>query len=161
MRFGAFVNPYLLLGAELAFSWGSGVGDLRVRDPAFFSGGYPSGATYGNVAPFGAFVEMYPWQSEGLFFGAAAGVGFMGLPSFGDAEGGVMARYALELGYELGRTGKRGLAVYVHYHRWGGSELPISEERPDGLVSRELLVGLRWSFWSPVWHPPRQPARNE
>jgi len=51
--------------------------------------------------------------------------------------------------YELGRTGKRGAAVYLRHERWGGSELPFTEDHPDGLVSRELLVGLRWSFWSP------------
>jgi hypothetical protein len=158
MRFGGFLNPHVVIGAELVLSGGLGIGELRVRDPTFFSrDGYPTGATFGSFSPFGAFVEVYPWESEGLFFGAAGGVGFMGLPRFGDASGGVMARYALELGYELGRTGKDGPAVYLRHERWGGSELPMSEDHPDGLVSRELLVGLRWSFWTPLWHPPRRP----
>jgi hypothetical protein len=159
MRFGGFLNPHVVVGAELAASWGLGVGELRVRDPSFFGlDGPPTSAAYGSFSPLGVFVEVYPWQSEGFFFGAAGGVGFMGLPRFGDAEGGVMARYALELGYELGRTGKKGPAVYLRHDRWAGSEVPISVERPDGLTSRELVVGLRWSFWSPVWHPPREGA---
>lgn len=161
MRFGSFLNPHVVLGAELAFSWGSGVGELRVRDPSFFGAdGYPSGATYGSVSPLGVFVDMYPWESEGIFLGLAGGVGFMDLPSFGDGGGGVMARYALEVGYELGGAGKQGPAVYLRHERWAGSELPVAEDRPDGLVSRELLVGLRWSFWSPVWHPPTDRART-
>ncbi len=157
LRFGSFLNPHVVIGAELAASWGVGFGELRVRDPSFFGpDGYPTDATYGSFSPLGAFIEVYPWQREGFFFGAAGGVGFMGLPRFGDGEGGVMARYALELGYELGRTGKRGAAVYLRHDRWAGSEIPISVERPDGIESRELVVGLRWSFWSPVWHPPRK-----
>jgi hypothetical protein len=155
MRFGSFLSPHVLIGAELAASGGVGVGGLRVHEPSFFGDdGYPTRPTFGCFAPFGVFLEIYPWESEGLFFGATAGVGFMGLPRFDPAEskGGVMARYALELGYELGRTGKQGPAVYLRYHRWGGSELPFSEDHPDGLVSRELLVGLRWSIWTELWH---------
>jgi hypothetical protein len=158
MRFGSFLDPHVVVGAELVLTWGFGSGELRVRDPDFFDrDGYPTHAAYGSFSPFGVFVEVYPWEREGLFFGAAGGVGFMELPRFGDASGGVMARYALELGYELGRTGKEGPAVYLRHERWRGSELPFSEDHPDGLVSRELLVGLRWSFWSPLWHPPRRP----
>ena len=33
--------------------------------------------------------------------------------------------------------------------RWAGEE--FFEDDPEGLVSRELLVGMRWSFWSPLW----------
>jgi hypothetical protein len=157
MRFGGFLDPHLVIGAEVAFDGGVGVGSMRVRTPAFFADGhYPTRATYGSFSPFGVFVEIYPWESEGVFFGGAAGVGILQLPSFDDSRGGVMARYALELGYELGRTGKRGPAVYLRYQRWAGSELPMSEDHPDGLVSRELLVGLRWSFWTPVWHAARE-----
>jgi hypothetical protein len=156
MRFGGFLNPHVVIGAELAFLGGTGVGAIHVRAPSFFvENGYPKGATYGSFSPFGVFLEIYPWEDEGFFFGAAAGVGMMQLPSFDTSDGskgGAMARYALELGYELGRTGKQGPAVYVRHERWEGAELPMAEDHPDGLVSRELLVGLRWSFWTPVWH---------
>jgi hypothetical protein len=162
IRFGGFINPHVVIGAELAASWGMALGEPRVRGAFFFDGGgQPTTATYGSFSPLGFFVEVYPWQSEGLFFGVAAGVGFMGLPRFGDADAGVMARYALEVGYELGRTGKRGPAVYLRHDRWAGSEPPFSEDSPDGLTSRELLVGLRWSFWSPVWHPPTERKRSK
>jgi hypothetical protein len=147
MHIGGFIGPHVLIGAELALSWGAGVGTLRVHDPSFFSTqGYPTSATYGSFSPLGAFVEVYPWESEGIFVGAAAGVGLMDLPNFGPREGGVMARYAFELGYELGRTGKKGAALYLRYDRWAGAELPISTDYPDGIVSREVLVGVRWTF---------------
>ena len=60
--------------------------------------------------------------------------------------------YSLELGYELSRAAKVGPAPFVRYSRWAGEESPIASEHPDGLVSRELLLGLRWSFWTPEWH---------
>jgi hypothetical protein len=157
MRLGGFLDPHVVVGAELALLWGSSVGDVQVRDPSFFGvDERPGSPAYGSVSPLGLFVEVYPWESEGFFFGAAAGIGFVQLPRFGDeTQGGVMARYALELGYELGRTGKHGPALYLRHERWAGTESPLAEDHPAGLVSRELLVGLRWSFWSQVWHPER------
>jgi hypothetical protein len=44
-----------------------------------------------------------------------------------------------------------GPAPFVRYSRWAGEESPIASEHPDGLLSREVLVGLRWSFWTPDW----------
>ena len=150
-RFGWFLNPHVFMGAEFASSWHTGVGRLTVQAPDYFLGDrLPSEATYVVVAPFGMFVEVYPWEREGFFVGVAAGVGGLSLPSFSDADDGpLMAGYSLELGYELSRTTKVGPALFARHSRWAGEE--FFEEDPEGLVSRELLVGMRWSFWSPVW----------
>ena len=117
LRFGWFLNPHVFMGAELASSWHTGVGRLTVQAPDYFIGdGPPSEATFVAVAPFGMFVEVYPWEREGFFVGVAAGVGGLSLPSFSDADDGpLMAGYSLELGYELSRTTKVGPAPFVRY----------------------------------------------
>ena len=150
-RFGWFLSPRVLLGAELTATWHTGVGTLRVKDPLYFVGdGTPNAATYSVVAPLGVFVEVYPWPEAGWFFAVAGGVGFTDLPSFSDGNSNVLTSgFSLDAGYELG-SAKRGPAVFVRYSRWAGEEFFVSEH-PDGLLSRELLVGLRWSFWTPEW----------
>jgi hypothetical protein len=147
LRLGGFIGPHVLLGGELAVGWGGRAGELRVQDPEYFSDGYPRGSSYGYFAPLGVFIELYPWRNEGVFVSASGGVGVTQLPSFspGDYEA-FMSRYAFELGYELSRTGKLGPAVYLHFERWAGSETPLSTDYPAGLVSTQLLAGLRWTL---------------
>jgi hypothetical protein len=151
LRFGWFLDRHVLVGAEVASSWHTGVGHLTVQDLDYFNGdALPSDATYTAVAPLGVFIEVYPWERQGFFISVAGGVGGLALPSFSDTDAGpLMAGYSLELGYELSRETKVGPAPFIRYSRWAGEE--FFEEHPDGLVSRELLVGLRWSFWSPAW----------
>jgi hypothetical protein len=150
-RFGWFTGPHVLLGAEISSSWHSGVGSLRVHDPPYFYEGLPSEASYSVVAPLGVFVEVYPWVDAGWFVALSGGVGFIDLPSFSDGDSNVITSgFSLDVGSELSGSAKRGPAVFVRYSRWAGEEFIVSEH-PDGLVSRELLVGLRWSFWTPEW----------
>jgi hypothetical protein len=150
-RFGWFLGPHVLMGAELGSSWHSGVGALRVKDPAYFDSGVPSGATYSVIMPLGVFVEVYPWVDAGWFLALSGAVGFIDLPSFSDGNSHVLTSgYSLDIGYELSGGAKRGPAVFTRYSRWAGEEFFVSEH-PDGLVSRALLVGLRWSFWTPEW----------
>ncbi|HTV20178.1 MAG TPA: hypothetical protein VMG12_15950 [Polyangiaceae bacterium] len=150
-RFGWFLGPHVLLGAELTASWHSSVGALRVHDPVYFSSqGQPSGAAYTAIIPLGMFVEVYPWRDAGWFAAVAGGVGWLDLPTFSFDDINIYtAGYSLDVGYQFGGSGKRGPAVFGRYSRWGGEE--IFSEPSDGLVSRELLVGLRWSFWTPEW----------
>lgn len=146
LRLGGFIGPHVLLGAELAVGWGAGVGTLRVHDRTWFNDDYPRGSSYGYFSPLGVFIALYPWTSAGWFLSASAGVGLMQLPQFApSAEGGLMSRYAFELGYELSGSGKEGPALYLRLDRWSGEELPFAEN-PDGLVSSQLLAGLRWSL---------------
>jgi hypothetical protein len=150
-RFGWFWGPHVLLGAELSSSWHSGVGTLRVQDAPYFYEGVPSEASYSVVAPLGVFVEVYPWAHSGWFFALSGAVGFIDLPSFSDGDSNVLTSgFSLDVGYELSGSAKRGPAVFARYSRWAGEEFIVSEH-PDGLVSRELLAGLRWSFWTPEW----------
>lgn len=150
-RFGWFCGPHVLVGAELSSSWHSGVGSLRVQDRPYFDEGVPSEASYSVVAPLGVFVEVYPWLDSGWFLALSGGVGFIDLPSFSDGDSNVLTSgFSLDVGYELSGSAKRGPAVFARYSRWAGEEFIVSEH-PDGLVSRELLVGLRWSFWTPEW----------
>jgi hypothetical protein len=152
LRFAWFLSQHVLLGAELAGGWHGGVGQLRIHDPSYFvSKGLPDEASYGVLAPLGVFVEVYPLPGEGLYASIGGGIGFIDLPRFSDG-GGLLSGYSLELGYELSRAAKVGPAPFVRYSRWAGEEAPMSTDHPDGLVSRELLVGLRWSFWTPDWH---------
>lgn len=147
LRLGGFLGPQVLLGFELAVTWGSRVGELRVLEPKEFAQGYPRGSSYGYFAPLGVFIELYPWADEGLFVSASGGVGLLQLPAFspGDLDA-FMARYAFEVGYELSQTGKLGPAVYLHFERWAGEESVLSTDYPDGIVSSQLLAGLRWSL---------------
>jgi hypothetical protein len=151
-RFGWFLGPHVLLGAEFSSSWHSAVGALRVQDrPYFYPDGVPSAASYSVVAPLGVFVELYPWLSSGWFFSVAGGVGVIDLPRFSNGDSNVYTSgYSFETGYELSGSVKQGPAVFARYSRWAGEEFIVSEH-PDGLVSRELLLGLRWSFWTPAW----------
>jgi hypothetical protein len=150
-RFGWFLGPHVLMGAELGSSWHSGVGALRVKDALYFDSGVPSGVTYSVVMPLGVFVEVYPWVDAGWFLALSGAVGFIDLPSFSPGDSQVLTSgYSLDIGYELSGSAKRGPAVFARYSRWAGEEFFVSEH-PDGLVSRELLVGLRWSFWTPEW----------
>jgi hypothetical protein len=150
-RFGWFLGPHVLMGAELGSSWHSGVGALRAKDPLYFDSAVVSGATYSVVMPLGVFVEVYPWVDAGWFLALSGSVGFIDLPSFSEGDSHVLTSgYSLDIGYELSGSAKRGPAVFARYSRWAGEEFIVSEH-PDGLVSRELLVGLRWSFWTPEW----------
>jgi hypothetical protein len=151
LRFGWFLSQSVLLGAELAGAWHGGMGELRIHDPSYFvAKGLPDEASYGVLAPLGVFIEVYPLPAEGWYASLAGAVGFIDLPRFSDT-GGLLAGYALELGYELSRAAKVGPAPFVRYSYQAGEETPMSSDHPDGLVSRELLVGLRWSFWTPEW----------
>ena len=146
LRLGGFIGPHVVLGAELAATWGTRVGALRARDRSWFYDDYPHSSSYGYFSPLGVFIELYPWTSRGWFVSASAGVGLMELPQFSPAaDGGLMSRYAFELGYELSRSGKQGPALYLRLDRWSGEELPFAEH-PDGLVSTEVLAGLRWTM---------------
>lgn len=150
-RFGGFLGPHVLMGAELGSSWHSGVGALRVKDPPYFNSGLPNEATYSVIMPLGVFVEVYPWVDAGWFLAVSGAVGFIDLPSFSEGNSDVLTSgYSFDIGYELSGNAKRGPAVFARYSRWAGEEFFVSEH-PDGLVSRELLVGLRWSFWTPEW----------
>lgn len=152
LRFGWFLGRHVLLGGEVAAVWHGGVGTLRIRDPGFFSGRrQPDEASYGVFAPLGVFVEVYPLPEEGLYASLGGGVGFMDLPKFSLGGTGLLSGYSVELGYELSRAEKVGPAPFIRYSRWAGEESPITSEHPDGLVSRELLLGLRWSFWTADW----------
>lgn len=147
LRLGGFLGPHVLLGGELAVSWGGRVGELRVRDPNYFAEGYPRGSSYGYFAPLGVFVELYPWRNEGVFVSASGGIGVTQLPRFSPANfEAFMARYAFEVGYELSRSGKLGPAVYLHFERWAGSETALSTDYPAGILSTQLLAGLRWTL---------------
>lgn len=147
LRIGGFIGPHVVLGAELAATWGTRVGTLRRRYQNWFYDDYPRSSSYGYFSPLGVFIELYPWTSQGWFVSASAGVGLMQLPQFSPAaDGGLMSRYALELGYELSRSGKEGPALYLRLDRWSGDELPWSSEHPDGLVSSQLLAGVRWTM---------------
>ena len=151
-RLGWFIGPHVLLGAELAGSWHGGVGRLHVQDPSYFSGnGIPTEASYAVAAPLGVFVEVYPMSDQGLFLSVSGGIGVMSLPRFAGDEGALLSGYSLELGYELSGAAKIGLAPFFRYSVWAGEESPISSEHPDGILSRELLIGARWSFWTPSW----------
>lgn len=151
LRFGWFLGQHVLLGAEFAGSWHGGVGKLHIHDPSYFvAKGLPEEANYGVLAPLGVFLEIYPLPGEGLYASLGGGIGFIELPRFADG-GGLLSGYSLELGYELSRAAKIGPAPFVRYSRWAGEEPPLSSDHPDGLVSSELLVGLRWSFWTPDW----------
>lgn len=152
-RWGWFVGQHVLLGAEMAVSWHTAAGAIRVDGTRgyFSNGAEPTQASYGVIAPLGVFVAVYPLPGEGLFFGASGAVGFLGLPAFAEADTGLMSGYSFELGYELSRTAKRGPAFFLRYSRWAAEEAPFSTDHPDGLVSRELLLGARWSFWAPEW----------
>jgi hypothetical protein len=141
LRLGGFLGPHVALGAELAATWGAGVGPLHVRDRSYFYDDYPRGSTFGYFAPIGVFLELYPMQGDGVFFGASAGIGLMELPELSQASGGLMSRWGLELGYTFGRG-----ASYLRYEHWQGAELPIATDYPDGLSSDGLLLGARWSF---------------
>lgn len=147
LRLGGFIGPHVLLGGELAVTWGSGVGEPRILVPDEFSPGYPRGSSYGYFAPLGAFIEVYPWRDQGYFVSASAGVGVMQLPKFSPVDHeAFLARYAFELGYELSGGGKHGPAIYLHFERWAGGETYLSTDYPDGLVSSQLLAGLRWTL---------------
>lgn len=147
LRLGGFVGSQVLLGFELDVLWGSGVGELSVRDPDFFSDGYPRGDSYGYFSPLGVFVEVYPVQGEGFFMNVSGGIGLVELPDIGPGDyEAFMARYAFELGYELSGSGKLGPAVYLHFERWAGGETGLSTDYPDGLASTQLLAGLRWTL---------------
>jgi hypothetical protein len=147
LRLGGFIGPHVLIGPELAVTWGGGVGEPRIHLPNEISQGYPRGSTYGYFAPLGAFIELYPWAREGVFVSASGGVGLMELPDFGPGDYmAFMARYAFELGYELSESGKEGPAVYLHFERWRGAESILSTDYPDGLESSQLLAGLRWTL---------------
>ena len=151
-RFGWFWGQHVLLGAELAGAWHGGVGSLRIVDPSFFATDrQPRDANYGVLTPLGVFVEVYPWATQGWYASIGGAVGFIDLPRFSEAGGGLLSGYSLELGYELSPAAKVGPAPFVRYSRWAGEESPLSTDHPDGLVSRELLFGLRWSFWTPEW----------
>ena len=152
-RFAWFVGHHVLLGAELVGTWHGGVGKLRIHDTSYFNNrGIPESASYGVLAPLGVFVEVYPFDDIGLYASLGGGIGLIDLPLFADGGSGPLSGYSLELGYELSGTAKVGPAPFLRYSRWAGEESPISSEHPDGLVSRELLLGLRWSFWTPEWH---------
>lgn len=144
LRLGGFVSPRVALGGELAVAWGSRVGEARLRDPRYASE-YSIADTHGYLAPLGAFIEVYPWTREGVFLSASGGVGLVRLPttSLGDYMA-FMSRFAFELGYELSRSGKHGPAVYLHFERWAGDESVFSTDVPDGIVSSQVLAGLRW-----------------
>jgi hypothetical protein len=150
LRLGGFIGPQLLLGFELDVLWGSGVGELSVRNPGFFSDnydGYPRGDSYGYFSPLGIFVEFYPVKAEGFFMNVSGGIGIVELPDIGPGDyEAFMSRYAFELGYELSRTRKEGPALYLHFERWTGSETGLSTDYPDGMVSSQLLAGLRWTL---------------
>lgn len=152
-RFGWFIGHHVLLGAELAFSWHAALSPLRVDETRgyFSNGSVPTQASYEVIAPVGAFVALYPLEGEGVFFGASAAVGLLGLPQFAYGDTGFMSGYSFEVGYELSRSAKRGPALFLRYSLWAAEEDPLSSEHPDGLVSRELLLGARWSFWTPEW----------
>jgi len=151
-RLGWFLGQHVLLGAELAGSWHGGVGSLRIHDPSYFSGReLPTQASYSVVAPLGVFVELYPLANEGWFLGVSGGIGGMGLPSFAGDSGALLSGYSLETGYELSGSAKIGFAPFLRYSVWAGEETPISTDHPDGILSRELLLGARWSFWTPSW----------
>jgi hypothetical protein len=150
-RFGWFLGPHVLIGAELTSSWHAGVGTLTVHDPSYFNRGVPSAAEFTVIAPLGVFAEVYPWRDSGWFLAVAGGVGFMDLPSFAPGDSNVyMSGYSLDAGYEFSGRAKRGPALFVRYSRWAGEEFIVSDH-PDGISSRELLLGLRWSFWTPEW----------
>jgi len=152
LRFAWFLGPHVLLGAELAGGWHGGVGKLSIHDPSYFTGKrLPDEANYGVLTPLGVFVEVYPLPGEGVYASLGGAIGFIDLPRFSHGGGGLLSGYSLELGYELSRAAKVGPAPFVRYSRWAGEESPMASEHPDGLVSRELLVGLRWSFWTPDW----------
>jgi hypothetical protein len=152
LRFGWFFGQHVLLGAELSGGWRGGVGTLSIHDPGYFSGKrLPDEASYGMLVPLGVFVEVYPMPGEGVYASLAGGVGFLDLPRFSHGGGGLLSGFSLELGYELSRAAKVGPAPFLRYSRWAGEESPIASEHPDGLLSREVLVGLRWSFWTPDW----------
>ena len=151
-RFGWFIGPHVLLGAELAGSWQSCASAVRVRDESYFtSKPRPEGASYGHFAPLGIFIEFYPWVREGWYASLSSGVGGGGMPDFAEGDAVFMAGYAIELGYELSGAAKVGPAPFLRYSAWGAEESPISSEHPDGMASSEWLVGLRWSFWAPQW----------
>jgi hypothetical protein len=148
-RAGGFIGPQVRLGGEIFLGSRWAVGGIDVRDEDFFSiEGRPSGGTYTIVSPLGVFAEFYPSATGGLFFGASAAVGLLSLPAFSD-DGGplvMMSGFGAELGYDLMRVSESTLGVSLRYTQWQGEEFIVSEH-PDGLTSRELGLGMRWTFY--------------
>ena len=57
-----------------------------------------------------------------------------------------MAGYALEVGYEMDRTRTHGPGVFLRYAGWSGAQSPLFTDFPDGVDSREITLGLRWTL---------------
>jgi hypothetical protein len=59
-----------------------------------------------------------------------------------------MAGYSIEAGYEIARTHSHGPGVFVRYAGWSGTQSPLYTDFPDGVNSRELTLGVRWTLRS-------------
>jgi hypothetical protein len=152
-RWGWFVSRHLLLGGAFAISWHAGMGNIYLKDVTYFSNeGAPRHGFYEVYAPLGVFAEFYPLDNEGLFIGIGGAIGLMALPGFSTGDGdAILSGYAFEAGYELSRYGKLGPALFVRYRRWAAEEFSYVEEHPDGLLSTELSIGVRWTFGAREW----------
>jgi hypothetical protein len=151
LRAGFPIGSHVNLGATASVARYSQVGELEVRDAAAFSDEYWLRETsYTLWSPVGVFLEIYPIKDNGFFFGVTGSVGWMPanshLPPNTTDLGLIMAGYALEAGYELDRTEKHGPGVFLRFAGWGGTQNPISTDFPDGVDSRELTLGLRWTL---------------
>jgi hypothetical protein len=151
LRAGFPIGSYVNLGYTASFARYSQVGELEVRDAEAFGDEYWLRETsYTLWSPVGVFLELYPITGNGFFFSLTGSLGWMpantNLPPNTIDEGLIMAGYALEAGYEFDRTQKHGPGAFLRYAGWAGSQSPLYTDFPEGVDSRELTLGLRWTL---------------
>jgi hypothetical protein len=141
VRGGGFLGSHVQVGASLSVSQYRRVGQLDAQETAIFGSEYWLLETpYTVWSPIGGFVELYPLPDTGLFVGLS---GSLGVSQMG-AESMLLAGYGIEAGYESTRSHPHGIGVFLRYGGWTGME--FSTDDPNGLVSGELTLGVRWTF---------------
>ena len=151
LRAGFPIGSHVQLGGTASVARYSQVGELEVQDAETFADQYWLRETsYTLWSPAGVFLDVYPITDNGFFFGLTGSLGWMpansNLPPNTIDEGLIMAGYALEVGYELDRTSKHGPGLLLRFAGWNGTQSPLYTDFPDGVDSRELTLGLRWSL---------------
>jgi len=151
LRAGGPLSSHVQVGATASVTRYSQVGELEVRDAETFGDeSWLRETSYTLWAPLGLFLEIYPITGNGFFFGVTGSVGWMPAnsnPPYGKIdEGLIMFGYSLEAGYELDRTQRHGPGVFLRFAGWHGTQSPLYTDFPDGVDSRELTLGLRWTL---------------
>ena len=150
-RAGWFAGSHVQLGiaASVAKYWRAG--KIDVRDAQAFNDEYWNFDDSPVLwAPFGAFIEFYPTQQRGFFFGVGAALGY--LPAVANPRPNSIdipfytAGYSFEAGYEWSLSHGQGIGVLLRYTGWSGTESPLSTDFPETLSLADLTLGARWTF---------------